>query len=97
MTTPNGVPTTVCETRTAMSVRVANTPGSIVRVVTANKRHRCDGHMNPVSHHIEPGDNYVATALPPNHIDIGNLGWWHNRFCMDCCPVEFASSAKESA
>ena len=80
-----------------MSVRVVTTPGSIARVVTAGKRHRCDGYLNRDRHHIEPGDDYVATALPPGHNDIGNLGWWHHRFCMDCCPVEFALSSKEEA
>lgn len=33
----------------------------------------------------------VASALPPDNADVGNTGWLHARFCMDCCPVEFAS------
>lgn len=70
--------------------RVSFTPGSIAGVVTANKRHRCDGHLADERHWIEPGDRYVANALPPGNSDIGNAGWWHLRVCMACCPAEYA-------
>lgn len=68
--------------------RVAFTPGSIQGVVTAKKRHRCENHLTDERHYIEPGQRYIANALPPNHPEIGNAGWWHLRMCLDCCPVE---------
>lgn len=71
--------------------RVSFTPGSIAGVVTARKRHRCQGHLSPDLHFIEPGERYVANALPPDHPEIGNRGWWHLRVCMSCCPAEYAS------
>ena len=77
----------------AERIRVRFTPGSIHGVVTAQKRHRCDGHLSRDRHWIEPGDRYVANALPPDHPDVGNVGWWHSRLCMDCCPVEYAPEA----
>jgi hypothetical protein len=72
--------------------RVSMTDGSIHGVVTSRKRHRCDGHLVDSGdvHYIEPGDRYVANALPPDNPDIGNYGWWHSRFCADCAPVEYA-------
>ena len=76
--------------------RVAFTPGSIAGVVTARKRHRCENHLlgRDERHHIEPGDRYVANALPPDHPDIGNTRWWHQRVCLDCCPIEHDPRAK---
>lgn len=68
--------------------RVSFTPGSIQGVLTARKRHVCQNHLDTERHYIEPGDRYVANALPPDHPDIGNPGWWHLRVCLDCCPVE---------
>ncbi len=67
--------------------RVSFTPGSIQGVVTARKRHVCQNHLDSERHYIEPGDRYVANALPPDP-DIGNPGWWHLRVCLDCCPIE---------
>ena len=77
--------------------RVAFTPGSIAGVVTARKRHRCDGHLRRERHYIEPGEQYVANALPPDHPDIGNLGWWHARFCAACAPLKYAELLIEEA
>lgn len=68
--------------------RVALTPGSIAGVVEARKRHRCDSHLASERHYIEPGQRYVANALPPHHPEVGNTGWWHSRMCLDCCPAE---------
>lgn len=76
--------------------RVSFTPGSIAGVVTANKRHQCDGHLADVKHYIEPGERYVANALPPGHPDVGNTGWWHFRACKDCCPAEYTPDLAES-
>lgn len=52
---------------------------------TARKRRRCDSHLSE-RHWIEPGDLIVWSALPPNSNDIGNLGWWHAAYCIDCAP-----------
>lgn len=69
--------------------RVAFTPGSIAKVVTARRRYVCGNHLSHVEkHYIEPGQRYVANALPPEHPDIGNDRWWHLRVCVDCCPIE---------
>jgi hypothetical protein len=76
------------ETTRTERPRVAFTPGSVQGVVTARKRHICQNHMDDEKHYIEPGDRYVANALPPDHPDIGNPGWWHLRVCLDCCPAE---------
>ena len=67
--------------------RVSFTLGSISGVVTAQKRYRCSGHLYPSTHYIEAGQRYIANALPPDHPDIGNAGWWHMRVCLDCCPL----------
>jgi hypothetical protein len=69
--------------------RVSRTFGCLYGVVTAKKRHRCDGHMASETHWIEPGQKYVASALPPDS-EIGNTGWWHARFCVDCAPDLYA-------
>ncbi len=71
--------------------RVRMTDGSIHGVATARKRHRCDGHLTDRAdrHFMEPGERYVASALPPAS-SIGNTRWWHARFCADCAPVEYA-------
>lgn len=68
--------------------RVAFTSGSIAGVVTARKRHTCGSHLSRDRHYIEPGEQYVANALPPDNADIGNQNWWHMRVCLDCCPAE---------
>ena len=66
--------------------RTAATPGALYGVTTARKRRRCDGHLNPERHFIEPGEQYMASALPPGNSDICNDGWLHAHFCMDCAP-----------
>lgn len=53
---------------------------------TLRKRRRCDGHLAD-RHFIEAGQQAVWSSLPP-HSEIGNEGWWHAVFCMDCAPVE---------
>ena len=75
--------------------RIAFTPGSIAGVVTARKRYLCQSHLTRERHYIEPGQMYVANALPPYDPDIGNLGWWHLRVCLDCCPPEYDQRPKE--
>lgn len=72
--------------------RVARHHGAIYGRLTARKRFRCNGHLNPAGHWIEPGDWYIASALPPNDPDIGNTGWWHHRLCMECAPVEYTEA-----
>lgn len=74
------------------TIRVTRTPEALYGVRTARRRVRCDGHMADERHWIEPGQEYVASALPPGS-DIGNVGWWHHRYCMDCCPIECAKEA----
>lgn len=71
-----------------MSQRVARTPGALYadEPAIARKRRRCDGHLAE-PHWIEPGDPIYHCALPPNHSDIGNTGWWHSTFCADCAPL----------
>jgi hypothetical protein len=69
--------------------RVVFTFGSIAGVVTARKRYRCDSHLAD-RHFIEPGQRYVASALPPGDQDICNDRWLHERLCMDCCPIQYA-------
>lgn len=75
-----------------MRSRVTRSPEALYGVRVAWGRYRCDGHLADDRHHIEPGQRYVASALPPNS-DIGNLGWWHNRMCMDCAPEDFAAES----
>lgn len=66
--------------------RTSATPGCLYgKPRRAKKRRRCDGHMAE-PHWIEVGDLLVWSALPPDHNEIGNLGWWHHAFCMDCAP-----------
>jgi hypothetical protein len=77
-----------------MSARVVKTFGALYGVATARKRFWCDGHLARERHRIMPGDRYVASALPPDHPDIGNVDWWHHRFCMDCAPIEYADGAR---
>ena len=68
-------------------IRVAATPGALYgKPQRARKRRRCDGHMASEAHWIEIGDLIVWSALPPNHPDVGNIGWWHHGFCVDCAP-----------
>ena len=69
--------------------RVVRTPGALYGAAVSRKRRRCDGHMAPEQHWIKPGQQYVASALPPDS-EIGNKGWWHHSYCMDCCPAEYA-------
>lgn len=70
--------------------RVAFTPGSITKVVTARRRYVCGNHLSQVEKHsIEPGQRYVRNSLPPNNREIGNDHWWWLRMCLDCCPVEY--------
>lgn len=51
------------------------------------KRLVCDGHLAE-RHYIEAGDLIVRSALPPNSNEVGNVGWWHAAFCIDCAPIE---------
>jgi hypothetical protein len=69
--------------------RVTFTQGALTKVNTARRRFRCEGHIADVEHFIEMGQRYVRTSLPPDHPEINNDAWWHMRFCMACCPVEF--------
>lgn len=69
--------------------RVTATAGALYSEPrTASKRQRCDGHLAERGHWIEPGDLIVWSALPPGNGDIGNIGWWHSKFCIDCAPAE---------
>ena len=72
--------------------RVAKNNGALYGVKHARRRYRCDGHMASERHWIEEGDTYVASALPPDDPEIGNTRWWHNRFCMECAPVEYVEA-----
>ncbi|CAN7194154.1 hypothetical protein [Knoellia sp. LjRoot47] len=76
--------------------RVSLTHGTIHGLVRANRRHRCDGHLiDPDDvHHIEPGEYYVASALPTHNPEIGNERWWHARYCLDCAPVQYAEAQR---
>lgn len=74
-------------------VRVALTHGALYGVARSIKRRRCDGHMASEAHWIEAGDRYVASALPPDHPEICNAGWWHLVFCMECAPAECVQEA----
>lgn len=71
--------------------RVTITHGALAKVNTARRRFRCEGHLAPSTHFIEPGQRYVRTSLPPDNPEINNDTWWHMRLCMDCCPVEFTT------
>ena len=75
--------------------RVMLTPGSIAGLVTAERRHVCDGHLASERHYIESGQQYLATALPPDNPDVGNRRWWHHRLCLDCCPAEYDQRPEE--
>lgn len=75
--------------------RVTFTHGSIVTPKRAMRRFRCDGHLADRQHHIEIGDLYVRTSLPPNHPEINNDGWWHMRFCLACCPEKHSLTSPE--
>lgn len=70
--------------------RCVMTDGALAGVLTARKRHRCQTHFSGIeTHHIEPGDRYFASALPPGNPEICNTGWLHHRVCLDCCPAEY--------
>ena len=67
--------------------RVSKTPSALYsQPRTLRKKRRCDGHLSD-PHWIEKGEQAVWLSLPPDS-DIGNEGWWHAKFCMDCAPVE---------
>lgn len=69
--------------------RVAFTPGSITKVVTARRRYVCGNHLSYVDkHYIEPGQRHAHNRLPPGNTDIGNEHWWQLRVCLDCCPPQ---------
>ena len=75
-----------------MSLRAIRSTGALYGTQTARKRYRCEAGVTGERHYIEPGDRYVASALPPHDNDIGNERWWHMRLCMDCCPIEFVGA-----
>jgi hypothetical protein len=67
--------------------RTSPTPGALYKPPRpARKRRRCSGHLAE-PHWIEIGDLVVWSSLPPNNAEIGNEGWWHARFCLDCAPI----------
>ena len=67
--------------------RVTRTPSALYsNPRTLRKRRRCQGHLS-APHWIERGEQAIWSSLPP-HSEIGNEGWWHAVFCMDCCPIE---------
>lgn len=75
--------------------RVTATPGALYsNPRRASKRRRCDGHLAREKHWINVGDPIVWSALPPDHGDIGNIGWWHNAFCADCAPATNTQEAR---
>lgn len=68
--------------------RVARTSGALYGQSQVKKlrRRRCGGHLvDP--HWIEIGDRFVWSALPPDHPEIGNAGWWHAAYCLNCAPL----------
>lgn len=58
---------------------------------TLRRRRKCDGHLAD-PHWIEAGQRAVWSSLPPDS-EIGNEGWWHAVFCMDCAPIECVTPA----
>jgi hypothetical protein len=48
-----------------------------VKVRTARKRLRCDGHLCHAW--IEPGDQYEDHRLPPGQVEVGNTRWLKHR------------------
>lgn len=72
--------------------RVTLTFGSLNGVKTARRRYRCGSHLAD-RHHIEVGEQYVASALPPHDPEICNDRWLHLRVCMDCCPVNYVAGS----
>lgn len=72
-----------------MSARVVITHGAIVKVTSARRRFRCEGHLADRTHFIEPGERHVRTSLPPDHPEICNDTWWHMRLCLDCAPAKY--------
>lgn len=75
--------------------RVAKSFGALYGVRRATKRYRCDGHLASEPHWIAQGALYVVSALPPDDPEIGNVGWWHARFCVECAPAEYAEAVAE--
>ena len=37
---------------------------------------------------IEASEQAIWSSLPPDNPEIGNTGWWHAVFCLDCAPAE---------
>lgn len=67
--------------------RVSRTPEALYSPPrTLRKRRRCSGHLAE-PHWIAAGERAVWSSLPPNS-EIGNEGWWHAVFCMDCAPAD---------
>ena len=65
---------------------------------TARRDYRCDGPhgtyaADPIIH---AGDDYFRAALPP-HSDLGNLGWWTQRLCWTCAPVDLTTTVRAEA
>ncbi len=72
--------------------RVISHPGALYGVQRASRRYMCEANSGAFGQHhwIEPGRMYVASALPPHDPDINNSRWWHARYCMECCPLEYS-------
>lgn len=76
--------------------RVVSTFGALYgKPQRASKRRRCDGHLTD-RHWIESGDLYIWSSLPPNHPDIGNIGWWHHAYCSNCWPESINQQVSEA-
>ncbi|HML52398.1 MAG TPA: hypothetical protein PKD84_13460 [Propionicimonas sp.] len=73
--------------------RITRTREALYGYFVARKRYLCNGHLT-TRHYIEPGQEFINSALPPGS-DIGNTRWWHARYCLDCCPIEYAPRGAE--
>lgn len=58
---------------------------------TARIRKYCEDTHRPPFHHIEPGERYLRTALPPNS-ELGNEHWWTMNICKSCMTPEKGKS-----
>lgn len=77
-----------------MRYRVTKTHGALYSPPrTLKKRRKCSGHLSD-RHMIEVGEQAIWSSLPPDNPEIGNTGWWHAVFCLDCAPAECVSSVE---